>query len=706
MSGVGVLAFPLMILVYIAAAVAGVWLVIKILSGLGWLVGALFTGVGRVIGHVFGFARNEISDVVRAAGGMLTALIFAPLVGLNVVIGRWSKATHYGAALESELATAGQALYRAVVGNPARLLGLTGLTEGLERRLPEVLAHAPGPDRPNRRTGEFEGYKVVGSLPSGGSGARLFLAEPGSEKLEQFRRLGRTSPRRVVIKSFSLADGSTMPQIVRESRALEAARQLGLVVEHELTSNRFHYVMPYVPGDDLSITTRRMHESCGADGLDDRRTRLTLAYAADLLGTLRRFHGSGLWHKDVKPSNIIISDGQVHLVDLGLMTPLQSAMTLTTHGTEYFRDPEMVRLALKGVKVHEVDGVKFDVYSAGAVLFSVLENSFPAHGSLSKITKRCPEALRWIVRRAMADMNNRYGSSAEMLADIEAVRSARNPFKVLPAELPSVSGRPHVVAEVEADTRPDAEPLGADPWEDHRRRWGWGGSTRRQHQAAATKVAQQGDKAAGKVKRPSRTHGALRGLVGGAAALLIVAVFLGGAMRHQYEQQNREVARSGPRFELPVTGHETVWAPTPSRAVPHARGRSTPLPLGDGRRVLLVDDLSSSATARVHGEFDEIAGLLNGAGFAVLGTGDSPLDDEQEISLLASARSRVGLSDPFIEESGPPLMDFVSEQGEAVEALLWFGSGPDENSYRVRLVAPDTETRDALRVIVSHAQRP
>ena len=31
-------------------------------------------------------------------------------------------------------------------------------------------------------------------------------------------------------------------------------------------------------------------------------------------------------------------------------------MTLTTHGTEYFRDPEMVRLALRGVKVHQVDG--------------------------------------------------------------------------------------------------------------------------------------------------------------------------------------------------------------------------------------------------------------------------------------------------------------------------------------------------------------
>jgi serine/threonine protein kinase len=83
-------------------------------------------------------------------------------------------------------------------------------------------------------------------------------------------------------------------------------------------------------------------------------------------------------------------------------------MTLTTHGTEYFRDPELVRMALKGVKVHEVDGTKFDIFAAGAVLYSMIENSFPAHGVLSQITKRCPEALRWIVRRAMTDYDKRY----------------------------------------------------------------------------------------------------------------------------------------------------------------------------------------------------------------------------------------------------------------------------------------------------------
>jgi len=113
-------------------------------------------------------------------------------------------------------------------------------------------------------------------------------------------------------------------------------------------------------------------------------------------------------------------------------------MTLTTHGTEYFRDPELVRQALRGVKVNEIDGSKFDVYAAGAVLYSMVENSFPAHSGLSQITKRCPDALRWIVRRAMAEYDRRYPSATAMLADLRVVMTADDPFKVKPADLPSV----------------------------------------------------------------------------------------------------------------------------------------------------------------------------------------------------------------------------------------------------------------------------
>jgi len=422
----------------------------------------LMSLAGTFLGRVFKLIGGEIGDALRIVGAIITAVVFLPMALGSVVIGRWSAAKHYTGAARDEFAAAGACVYRICVGRPAWFLGLGSLTEGIERRVPDVVARAPGSDKPSRRTGSFEGYTVVGSLPPGGSGAKLYIAEPEGRKRDAFAAMGREDVGQVIIKSFSLHEGSSLPQIVRESRALEAAKNIGLVLEHELNDQRFFYVMPYVPGPDLSTAARRLHEQSGAGGLDHDKLRAGLSHAADLVETLARYHDAGLWHKDVKPDNIIIHDGRAHLVDLGLVTPLRSAMTLTTHGTEYFRDPELVRMALRGVKVHQVSGEKFDVYAAGAVLYAIIENSFPAHGGLSQIRKRCPESVRWIVRRAMAEYDKRYATAGEMLTDLRAVLAAERPGEVKPADLPSMQGgaeyEPDVAIDELADFTPPAPP--------------------------------------------------------------------------------------------------------------------------------------------------------------------------------------------------------------------------------------------------------
>lgn len=432
---------------FVAAPAAIVVVLLALLAipvgiiGVIYLIVPFFKGVGFVFRQVFGFIGGEIGDALRIVGGLVTQLILIPLVVVNVLIGRWSAAAHFGRAMHGEFKAVGLCLYRMVIGHPARLLCLTALTEGLEKRIPAVVAAAPGADAPSpSRAGQFEGYHIVGSLPGGGSGGKLYVAEPDALKRAIFERAGQREVRQVVIKTFSLRDGSSLPQIVRESRALDAAKRLGLVLDHELTDERFYYVMRFVPGESLGLVTQRLHAAGDGEGLSAAAIGTAMGYGSDLLHTLDAYHRGGLWHKDVKPDNIIVDGRSAHLVDFGLVTPLRSAMTLTTHGTEYFRDPEMVRLALKGVKVDQVDGAKFDLYAAGAVLFSVIENSFPAHGGLSQISKRCPDALRWIVRRAMTDYDKRYSSAAAMLEDLECVRRASDPFALKPIDLPSMRG--------------------------------------------------------------------------------------------------------------------------------------------------------------------------------------------------------------------------------------------------------------------------
>lgn len=421
----------------IVAVAVIVGLVLAIVIAVGFIVMGF-----RLMTHIARFVRGEVGDALRFVGALLLLVFYIPMAVLSLVIARFSAASHYGRAIQDEITTAGKCLYRVVIGHPLRLFGLGGLTEGLEQRLPDVMAGAPTADLPVRgRAGQFEGYSIIGSLPTGGSGAKLYIAEPDATRRTILARDGFADVDRVVIKAFSLTEGSSLPQIVRESRSLDAAKRLGLILDHAMGQERFHYVMRYVPGDSLSMATRRLHAESAPGGLDPRALRAAVAYVSDIVDTLSIYHKGGLWHKDVKPDNIIIDhrDGRAHLVDFGLVSSLRSAMTLTTHGTEYFRDPEMVRLALRGVKVHEVDGTRFDIYGVGAVLYSVIEDSFPAHGELSQVTKRCPEAIKWIIRRAMANYDKRYDSAALMLADLNAVLSAPDPFAMRPVDLPSMS---------------------------------------------------------------------------------------------------------------------------------------------------------------------------------------------------------------------------------------------------------------------------
>jgi hypothetical protein len=211
--GITPLALVILVLIGLPLGIAAVvYLIVPACKGVSWFVV-----------HVGTFIVREIGDALRVVGGLITALFFVPLILGNVIIGRWSGASHFGRALQAEFKALGASLYRIAIGHPARLLCLGALTEGIERRLPEAMAAAPGADKPPRRVGQFDGYSIVGSLPGGGSGGRLYIAEPSREKLTAFDRAGIADVQQVVIKCFSLRDGSSLPQIVRENRALPAA---------------------------------------------------------------------------------------------------------------------------------------------------------------------------------------------------------------------------------------------------------------------------------------------------------------------------------------------------------------------------------------------------------------------------------------------------------------------------------------------------
>jgi serine/threonine protein kinase len=681
----------------VVGPIVGVWLLYHVFrllfAGLGW------TGqqIGRFFGHLGWFIGATFKDVGAVIAGVVGVVAVIPMALGNVAAGRWQNTNHFSRAILQEVAGLTLAVYRLGVSNPLRLVGLGRLVEDVERRIPEVVDSAPGRDPSREELQAFEGYEVLGNLPAGGSGARLFLAKPTDKKRESLARSSARVPGRVVIKSFALATGSTLPQIIRESRALEAAKKLGLVLEHQLTPARFHYVMPYVPGDDLGKVGKQIHVRCRAEGLSDPALRAMLGYSTGLIEILARFHAAGLWHKDIKPSNIIVAGDRVELVDLGLVTPLASAMTLTTHGTEYYRDPELVRLAMQGVKVNEVDGVKFDLYSAGAVLFSLIEDDFPAHGNLSRITKRCPDALRWIIRRSMADLRQRYASAEEMLADLRVLLEADNPFAVKPAQLPSMGGAP---AAVKADWQADpalaaslaassaaAEGIG-DPFgkpdkpAKSRRK-----QMQDEHRAAflakraerkAKHAAKHAEKEAKRAARQVRLALAVVLVLGGLATVLV-----GGATSIEAPQPVAPALQVAPR------GSVVVPVPAQPAQSAHTQDEVSQHLLREGARVLLLATRDGDVDDEVESELYEV--VREQLGWQPFGELSYRLDggSDWEKQMIAKVRQRVLLSSLGESEASLALVDLIASDPE-LDGVLWYEAEDDEDGLRMQLFSDPT----------------
>ncbi len=370
----------------------------------------------------------------------------------------------FGAEAAKDWRDAGRALMS--VGRAwSRTFGLGGLFNSLEQRVQHANQDwrryvATQAYDNSQAPAEFpEQYVVVDELPRGGSSARLYIVRKADEPQGRLH----------VLKYFDLRAGGNLESVVRESQAAQLAQKLGLIVESKLGDNAFWYIMPYYSGETLTAGVMRNIKHSRDNGTLNEHYRITLGYVHQLLQIIAQYHEAGVFHKDIKPDNLIINGEKIYLVDIGLMTPLSSMAQLTTHGTEYFRDPEMVKLALEGREVRQVDAAKFDVYSIGAVLFFALSGEFPTSGALSRLPREVPTAAQWVVNRAMTGMHQRYANARAMLTDIDYLTWAASQAtleQVKPADLPSFRGMPvpsHLQPEAPQNNTEWREKLSAAP---------------------------------------------------------------------------------------------------------------------------------------------------------------------------------------------------------------------------------------------------
>jgi serine/threonine protein kinase len=217
-----------------------------------------------------------------------------------------------------------------------------------------------GPRSPEDNRVIFDRYVLVELIGRGGLG-KVWRAHD--------RRLGRTVAVKEVPPPAALNESSRSllyQRLTREARAAAQLHHPNAVGLYDVVSDgdRLWIIMEYVPGRDLQ-------QIISTEGpLTPARTA---RIGRQMLDALSAAHRAGVLHRDVKPSNIIITDdGRAVLSDFGI-AQIEGDSTLTQAGqligTPAYIAPEIVA----GGRATAAS----DLWSLGATLYAAVEGHPP-----------------------------------------------------------------------------------------------------------------------------------------------------------------------------------------------------------------------------------------------------------------------------------------------------------------------------------------
>jgi tetratricopeptide (TPR) repeat protein len=269
----------------------------------------------------------------------------------------------------------------------------------------------------------FGDYRIIREIGSGGM-ATVYEAEQLSLK------------RKVALKllpahmSFS---ERAVRKFLREAEAGGRQSHPGIVAIYAVGRHEnSHFIAQELVGNGFTLAhaiDRQRREKKWPDGYFPRLAGLF----AEIADALHHAHESGVIHRDVKPSNILLApDGRLKVGDFG-MARVDGALALSRtgefSGTPYYMSPEQA-LGSRD----EIDH-RTDVYSLGVTLFEAITLKRPfggedTHAVLKhivsseprdprKLNLRVPRDLATICLKAMdKDPSRRYPSMAEMAEDL------------------------------------------------------------------------------------------------------------------------------------------------------------------------------------------------------------------------------------------------------------------------------------------------
>ncbi len=267
-----------------------------------------------------------------------------------------------------------------------------------------------------RRVGDFELIEPIGS---GAAGVVFRARQLGLDRDVALKLIPRSSP----------PDVEAEARFLREVRALSRVDHPNVVriLAHGQTDTELFFAMELVRGSDLTQVAPRLP-----------REELVVLFAGVADG-LQALHDAAVIHRDVKPSNLLLTEAgdRILVADLGLARLTDSQAPLTRHdvrvlGTLRYMPPEQLQRSLLQVD-HRVDvyalGVTLTELCTGVPFFDgdseerlIQQVLFEDPPTARDRDPDVPGGLDLVLQHATAKRPaERYGSAAELAADLRAL---------------------------------------------------------------------------------------------------------------------------------------------------------------------------------------------------------------------------------------------------------------------------------------------
>lgn len=223
--------------------------------------------------------------------------------------------------------------------------------------------------------------------------------------------------------------------------------QISNVLENGQIVNRYHVASELLHGVMLfdllrGVTTDKNGQPIAfaqelRDKMQNQRQAFALFIVRNVLSGVMALHDMGYVHRDIDPSNIMITDdGKVKLIDFGIVKSLREQGPQLSQTGQFLGKPGYA--APEIVKGYVADhNVTTDIYSIGIMLFELVTGHLPFTGETEEViekqkTQMVPleeiknKEVAAVIRKATAKkQSERFQSAAEFRVAIEHILSGK-----------------------------------------------------------------------------------------------------------------------------------------------------------------------------------------------------------------------------------------------------------------------------------------